>query len=96
MHKAYLTYTDEVATTRIDKYREGEARKWANRQFHDGKNVWIGKYSIRDANWRWFQYTPGQKTNFRKQGIAQPDIGNQPTNIYQQPNTKQKPILKPI
>ena len=77
MIKAYLSYTiDQVAVIKLDKYREGEAKRWATDLFNSGHDVFIGKYSIRNCRWRWFNFIPGRRTNFRLHGKRQTELPN--------------------
>lgn len=49
---------------KLDTYREGEARQWADKMLSEKHKVWVGRYSVRNAKWNWLPYD-GTMPNIR-------------------------------
>jgi hypothetical protein len=74
MLTCYLIYNKHrVAEKRIEKGFCHEARDWAEQQYNLGISVFMGRYSIKHARWRWVKFIPGLQVNRSELGKAQPE-----------------------
>ncbi len=75
MFSAYMIYNKHrVAVIELELGDRHEARTWANQQYKLGISVFLGRYSLKNARWRWIKkYIPGLKINCKKLGKAQPE-----------------------
>ena len=82
MLKAYLAYIEKgIPTIRIDTHYEGEAKEWADKLCKLHITVFVGKYSIRTAKWRWFYYETNKRINFKDTQYKQPPEYIKPHHI---------------
>lgn len=73
MLTAYLAYNQyRVAEQRLELKDRHAARDWADNQYIKGISVFLGRYSVKYARWRWVKYIPGVQTDRCEIGKAQP------------------------
>jgi hypothetical protein len=74
MLKAYLTYSiHNIPEIKIDTLYENEAKDWADNLLKCGKKVYVGKYDIDTAKWKWFRYY-GQNKTLDNKAFTQPPL----------------------
>lgn len=73
MLTAYMFYNKyRVAEIKLDTGYKDEARQWATDLYCQGISVFLGRYSIKHARWRWVRWIPGVQINRNEVGKMQP------------------------
>ena len=74
MITAYMFYNKHrVAEIKLESGYRHEARHWADQLYEQGISVFVGRYSVKFACWRWIKYIPGVEINLRQLGCKQPE-----------------------
>jgi len=71
---AYMHYNKHrVAEIKLDIGYKDEAKQWATELYCHGISVFLGRYSIKHARWRWVKWIPGLQIKRCEVGKVQPE-----------------------